>query len=135
MASEEILQSITLPASADLSSNQYELATGTTAAQASVVATRGGNVLGVLQDKSTAAGIAAELGVGGVTKVVAGDSSGMENAIAFMSPLISSSQGRAVPSTQALSNYVWGRALEPLATGSTGIIRALITHEGRGSSE
>ena len=135
MASEEILRNITLPASADLSANQYELASGTTAAQASLVATRGGTVLGVLQDNSTAQGIESKVGVGGVTKVVAGDSSGTANAIAFMGPLISSSAGRAVPSTQSIDDYVWGRALEPLAASSTGIIRALITHEGRGSSE
>ena len=135
MAYEEKLVTVTLPASGDLSASQYKLVDGSTSGQAQVLAARGGNVLGVIQDKSTGAGIGGEVGIRGITKVEAGDSSGMANAIVVGTALISSSNGTAVPSTGDIDHFIWGRAVSPLATGSTGIISANITMEGRGSSE
>lgn len=135
---------ITLDSSGDLSSSQYFLTTMSTASadtagpqtfgRTSIVATRGAFVLGSIQDNSTATGFSTKVAVLGVSKVAAGDTSAMENAITFGTPLISSSVGRAVPSTANIGDYVFGRSLAVLATGATATITVLLTHQGMSSS-
>lgn len=125
MAYEEILQTITYAADEDLSSKQYFCVAASTDGQAKVVATRGATVLGVNQEKSTAAGISTKIGVYGVSKVAAGDTSA-GSAIVAGDMLMSSSVGRAVPTTLNIGDLVFGQALTPLAASVTGTISVLI---------
>lgn len=118
----------TLDATGDMSSDQYKAVTASSSdvsGECAVVATRGGAFVGVLQDKSTAAGIGSRVRNLGITKMVAGDSSGMETAITEGSVVVASSKGQAVPSTASSLHRV-GRALSSLSTGSTGIIKVLL---------
>lgn len=128
MSNDMTLFDITLGSSGDETSNQYKAVIASSAVAAgglAVVAARGGRFTGVLQDKSTAADTASRVRVAGITKMIAGDSSGMETAITEGLPVIASSVGHAVPSTAATDAKI-GTALEPLATGSTGIISVLL---------
>lgn len=116
-----------LESSGDVSDDQYKAVQfSTTNGDNGMIltATRGGTVDGVLQGNSTTA---TSLGVMvyGVSKVVAGDSSAMENAISFGTRLVASSQGHAVPSTGA-GQHLIGISLGTLSTGSTGIIPVLL---------
>ena len=136
MAFELILGSISRKATGDMSSNQYQcvLASSSDAVgEIAVVAVRGGHVTGVLQDKSTAAGLASKVAISGVTKLAAGDSSGMENAITEGAYVMASSLGQAVPTTAA-DLHVIGMALDSLTTGSTGIISVLLSMPSRPST-
>lgn len=128
MTTELKLFDITLNSSGDESSNQYKAVIASSAVASgglAVVATHGGKFVGVLQDKSTAAGIASRVTVAGVTKMQAGASSGHEVAITEGLPLVCSSVGDAVPSSSA-GEAVIGMALESLSSGSTGIIKVLL---------
>lgn len=67
-------QIITLPAGQDLSSDQFKLVALASDGQVDVVATTSTlAVVGVLQNKPSAAGYAAEIMVSGVTKCIAGE--------------------------------------------------------------
>lgn len=88
----------------------------------------GARVDGVIQDAPTAAGRAAAVAIGGITKVNA--SATADPAIAIGSALISSTIGQAIAASTGGTAYVWGRALEAVSTGNSAIISALITHEG-----
>lgn len=128
MTTDLRLFDITLNASGDNTSNQFKAvvaSSATVAGGSSVVSARGGRFTGVLQDKSTAAGIASSIRVLGITKMAAGDSSAMETAITEGLPVMCSSVGQAVPSTAATDAKI-GTALESLTTGSTGIIKVLL---------
>lgn len=117
-----------LESSGDMSSNQYKAVQFSTTNGdngAIVTAARGGAVHGIWQGNSTTA-TALGVMVLGVSKVVAGDSSAMENAISYGTRLVASSQGAAVPSTGA-GQHLIGISLGTLSTGSTGIIPALLT--------
>ena len=117
-----------LQSSGDMSSHQYKAVQASTtnvAGGATVVATRGGAVTGVLQENATQA-TPQRVRVTGVTKLQAGDSSAMENAITEGGKVVASSVGQAVPSTGA-GQHLLGIALEGLSTGSTGIIPVLLT--------
>ena len=128
MTTDLRLFDITPNSSGDESSNQYKGVIASSAVAAgglAVVATHGGKFIGVLQDKSTASGIASLVRVAGITKMQAGASSGMEIEITEGLPLVCSSKGDAVPSSST-GNAVIGMALEQLTTGSTGIIKVLL---------
>lgn len=119
---------LTLRSSGDMSGNQYKLVNASTtnvADGAAKTATRGGGVIGVWQDNSTEQ-THGKVQASGVSKVAAGDSSGMETAITLGSRVVASSQGQAVPSSAAGQHMV-GIALGSLSTGSTGIIPVLLT--------
>lgn len=70
MAYEESLKTITLPAAGDLSGSQYRVVKVNTSGQIELC-TAGAKAVGVLQDKPPAAGMAACVGICGVTKVYA----------------------------------------------------------------
>ena len=109
--------------SGDMSAHQYKaVLDSTTNADegTAVVATRGGRLSGIWQQNSTATE-AGEVMLTGISKVAAGDSSGMDTAITQGSNVVCSSKGAAVPSTGA-GQYLIGQAKESLSTGSTGII-------------
>ena len=125
MTTDLRLFDITLNSSGDESSNQYKACVASSAVASgglAIVAARGGPFTGVLQDKSTAAGIASLVRVAGITKMQAKSS---DTAITEGLPVAVSSEGQAIPSTAAATAKI-GIALEPLATGSTAIIRVLL---------
>ena len=129
MAYEEILQSITGLSSGDLSSYQYSLVRPTTQdpPRYGPVAARGALALGVLQDNTTATGASIKIGVFGVSKVLAGDTSACETDIVPGTALMASSVGRAVPTTASPADHAIGFALAPLTTGTLGTIPMLIS--------
>ena len=132
MTTDLRLFDITLNSSGDESSNQYKAVNASSAVAAgglAVVATHGGTLIGVLQDKSTASGIASLVRVAGITKMQAGASSGHEIEITEGLLLVCSSNGDGVPSSEA-GEAIVGMALEQLSTGSTGIIKVLLGHFG-----
>lgn len=91
-------------------------------------ASAGAVVLGVIQDAPTAAGRAASVAVGGITKVNA--SATADPAITIGSALVSSTIGQAIAASTGGTAFVWGRALEAVSTGNSAVISALITNEG-----
>jgi len=128
MAYEVPILDITLLSSGDMGSYQYravQASTTNAADGATLLATRGGNVTGVWQGNSTQTE-AGKLRVVGVSKMAAGDSSAMANAIAVGDKVVASSVGQAVPSTGA-GQHLLGIALGALSTGSTGIIPVALT--------
>lgn len=129
MAYEYAPESITFPANGDLSSNQYYFATISTGGQMQVSSTAARGVaqpIGIILDKTTAAGQSARLGFAGVCKLVCGDSSQpMPSAIVFGTPLVCSSKGQGVPST-ATGLHIGAYALANLGTGTSATIIPVI---------
>ena len=129
MATDLRLFDITLDASGDHTSDQYKAVVPSTASAsgefAVVTAAAGGRFIGVLQDKSTAAGIASLIRVAGITKMQAGASSGMTAALKEGDVVVASTLGQAVVST-ASGTAKMGITLDALGTTSTGIIRVLL---------
>lgn len=121
MAFEEILSTVTLQADEDLSSKQYFLGALSTDGQFKVATARGQTTFGINQEKSTAAGISTRIGVFGISKVAAGDTSA-GSAIVPGDMLMSSSVGRAVPTTLNIGDLVCGTAVTGLAASVTGTI-------------
>ena len=119
---------LTLLSSGDMSSNQFkgvQASTTNAVDGAIVVAVRGAAPTGVYQDNSTQSE-AGRIMFTGVSKMVAGDSSAMENAISPNTRVVASSVGAAVPSTGA-GQHLLGVSLDALSTGSTGIISVMLT--------
>src|SRR5690242_2744917 len=118
MAVEQKLRAITVPASADLSADQYHFVSVNSDGQLALTGA-GAAAHGVLQDKPTAQGEAAELGVpGGVSKVVAGA------AVNAGAELAADSTGRGVTATTG--DFVAGIALEAAAAANV-VISVLLT--------
>jgi len=127
MATENAVFDFTLTSSGDMSSNQYRAVVASSANVAGGcvrVAARGAAVTAVFQENSTSAR-ASRVRALGITKVAAGDSSALDTAITEGMYLVASSVGQAVPSSAA-DLHAFCLALEPLTTGSTGIIKALL---------
>ena len=76
MSWEAPILDVTLPASADMSGNQFRVVSLTTAGRVQLMTSFLDVPVGVLQDKTTGAGQACKVRVSGITKVVAGGSSG-----------------------------------------------------------
>ena len=134
MAQEQSGQVCSFIASGDLSDKLYHLVTPTTVADMSVkLATADTDkILGVLQNTpSTGGGDAASVMISGISKVAL-DSTGV--AIAKGDTLTATTEGGVQASTSAVTQYRIGIAMEAMASGTTGLIAMLITHEGRGSS-
>jgi hypothetical protein len=71
MSQVEMLRSITRPASGDLSAGLMKFTKLDSSGQAAICSVAGELAIGVLQNKPTAAGQAAEVAVAGVVKVIA----------------------------------------------------------------
>lgn len=71
MAVTQNVSTITVPASGDLSLNQFKFHTINASGQAALTGTLGGRMDGVLANKPTAVGQACELQIDGVPKVIA----------------------------------------------------------------
>jgi hypothetical protein len=109
MAYENHLQCVTLPASADLSAAQFKVVTVNASGQAAV-ANATALAVGVLQNKPTAAGQAATVAFGGVTKVTAGA------AITAGARVTADANGNAIAAATA-GDAVLGVALTGAASG------------------
>ena len=107
-------------ANADLD-NRYRFVTINTSAKVAQVGTAGARADGVLQTPAKS-GLAAEVMVTGVTKLVAGA------AIANTGPITSDNQGRAITATTA-GHHINGIALETAAAAGE-VIAVLLFYKG-----
>lgn len=126
---------LSLQSSGGRSGDQYKAVFATSSAGSSgyaVVAAIGNKLIGVLQENSTEI-TPQRVRVSGVSKVAAGDSSGMETAITQGLAVVASSKGQAVPISSQGQSLI-GYALESLSTGSTGIIAVLLAVGAKSSS-
>ena len=119
MAFEEILESISVPISADLSSKQFYAVVESTIGLA--VAGAGVKCLGVLQDNPDTAGQVANVAVYGVSKVQA--TAGAGGAIAKGAAVESNASGVAIVQS---TGEVLGVALEACSSGETKVISVLL---------
>ncbi len=121
MAYEQTLHTISAPASADLSASQFCFVAVNSSGQL-VLPSAGGDAEGILQDKPNAAGVAGEVGILGVSKLVVGT-----GGVTAGDLLATDVSGKAVTATTG--NKILGRAL---VTGAAGvIIPALIQQKGK----
>lgn len=112
--------------------SRYTPVKSTANASFSKQTTKGGVVLGILQNTPSSGGMG-EIAVTGISKarVVAPT----HTAIGIMDRLIASTVGGLRASTgTTVAYYTVGRALETLAANTTGIIAVLLNHEGSGST-
>lgn len=107
-------------AASDLSNDRYRFVVLNGTGQIARLNTAGGKALGVLQSPAVA-DEAAEVMIGGVTKMVAGA------AIATTGPVTSDAQGRVI--TAATGNTINGTALETAAAAGE-IIAVLLGYGG-----
>jgi hypothetical protein len=122
----------TLTASGDYNdANDQFLCVSSTGTNFTVTATAGMKVLGILQDRPSS-GTPGAICIGGVTKARCAMTS--HAAIAVMDKLRCSTNGSIMPSSANVNNFVIGRALETLASNTTGIITILFRPEGPGST-
>lgn len=113
-------QAISVPASGDLSSDQYKFVVINSSGQLAVVSAAGGDADGVLADKPSAAGRAGKLVYGGKTKVLYGGS------VTAGEKLQSNASGQAI--TAALGDHVLGKALVDGSSGDVGEILLVSKH-------
>ena len=115
MASEERVTTLSLPAAADHSSNQYKFGAVNTSGQVAVCGD-GAKADGVIYNNPAAAGRATTLAIGGRVKVMAG------GAVTVGDDLSSDASGRAVPVVSG--DFTLGTALE--AASAAGDIISMI---------
>lgn len=108
---------VTFPASGDLSAKQYYCASLSTGVQVQVMTSLLDTFIGVIQDKTTAAGISCRVRVEGISKTVAGGTSGLEMAI-LAGHTLCATGGAALPSSSGAGNRIVGQALTNLSTFS-----------------
>ena len=121
MAYEQTLRSIGAPASADLSASQFCFVVVNANGQLALPSA-GGDADGILQDKPNGAGVAGEVGILGISKLLVGT-----GGVTAGDLLATDVNGKAV--TASTGNKILGRAL---ATGAAGtIIPALIQQKGK----
>jgi hypothetical protein len=111
MAYEQGLRSIGVPASADLSSDQFLFVTTNSSGQLALTAA-GAVADGILQDKPNGQGVEGQVGILGVSKVVTGA------AVTAGDALMVDGSGRAITATAG--NWVRARALA--SSGGAGVI-------------
>ena len=121
MAYEHTLRNIGVPASADLSASQFCFVAVNANGQLTLPAA-GGDAEGILQDEPNGAGVAGEVGILGVSKLVVGAA-----GVTAGDLLATDAAGKAA--TAVAGNKILGRAL---TTGAGGvIIPALIQQKGK----
>lgn len=122
-ATEQILQGISLPASADLSAKQYYFVYVDTSGRLAVPSSANINLDGVLQDKPSALGQAGDMCVSGVTKLVTGA------AVAIGDYVTNDNAGKGVTATSGQKAH--GRALT--ASTATGQIITVLLGGPKGT--
>ena len=139
MAVEKALQLVSFPAAADLSGKQYHIVDMESDGEVTSTTGATDSPVGVLQNKPAAAGRAASVAIGGITKVAARSTAGSGD-FAIGTQLVSNAAGKAVKFDGTSKNhYILGRALEATTTGTaagTGnsIIAMQLTYEAYGST-
>lgn len=104
MATENTVVAVPMPVAADYSSaGQYLFVDVNSSGQAVVIAAQGVNAIGVLQDNPAAAGRVGRIAVGGMIKVMSGDTITAGNRIT------SGADGRA--EVAATGDFVLGTAM------------------------
>ncbi len=138
MAVEKGVAPFAFVASGDLSDKQFYLVNQASDGQVQLASTKGVFCLGSLQNDPSAEGESANVQTkaGTVTKVVASATAGAGKTISVGTPLINSSQGKAVKAGGSATFYTIGRAQEVLSSGAAAvrIISMQLTHEGQMSS-
>lgn len=139
MAVEKALQLVSFPAGADLSAKQFHMLEQAADGEVTAANAATDNIVGVLQNKPAAAARAANVAIGGITKVAA-SSTAAGGGFAPGTALVSNAAGKAVEfgGTNAAA-YIVGRSMDTTTTGTaagTGnsIISMLLTYEGEGST-
>jgi hypothetical protein len=127
MAYDNILECVTIPANADLSTGQFYCVALSTDSQAAYQTTAGGVVAGIVQDKSTAAGHGAVVAVKGITKAVVDTST---SAGLAAGAALSASTSATLVSYTTLGAYVVGRLQEAVSSGVLSIAPVMLTFEG-----
>lgn len=112
MAQSEKLCCITRPAGADLSAAQYRFVELTSAGKVTQCNAQGELALGVLQNDPDADTRAAEVAIGGVTKVTLGAT------VAANAKVMTDTTGRAITATA--TNHVLGLCIKGGAVGEVG---------------
>jgi len=132
MAFEFPGQIISLISSGNLSAKQYRPINLSAAGNAVLATTTGGLAIGVLQNTpSTAGGDAASVMIYGVTKAQKDSTTvAVDEGDAIV---VKSTLGGLGRGTAGLG-YILGRAMSPLAAGTTGLFSLLITHQGDAST-
>lgn len=121
MATQQNVQSITLPAGADLSAHQWKLVDVNSTGQAVLVSAANARVLGVLQNDPAAAGREAEVAVAGVVKILTG------GAVAAGDEVEATAAGLIVTASGAGSHII-GKCLVGAASG--GLAEVLLGYRG-----
>lgn len=114
MSYNESLKTISFPASADMSANQYEFVDVNSSGEIAAVTAKGAKAIGVLQDKPSVAGRVGSVGVEGITKVAVGA------AVTAGVEVICDTTSRAIAKDDE-RQFVLGTALET-ATAAGNII-------------
>ncbi len=139
MAIEKGLRTISMPAGADLSAKQFFLVELASDGEVTAINAATDKPFGVLQNKPAAAARAANVAIGGVTKVAMSSTAAGE-AITRGDQLVPMALGRvAKHDGTSANNYVIGTSLTTTTTGTavtTGnqIGSMLLTYEGFGST-
>ncbi len=120
MALDRNLEVISLPAGADLSAYQFRQVMINSGGSVAVSTGSVSPTIGVLMNKPAAAGVAAQVAIGGVSRLWSGGS------VAAGDLVKSEGAGLAITTTTT-GNSVVGRAVSPEATGSAMIFECLIT--------
>lgn len=121
MAKMESVTSITVEAGADLSAGQFRFVEVAADGQVDLVAAAGGDGIGVLLNKPNAAGVAAEVAVMGVAKVVIG-----VGGLTTGNRVQSDASGEAI--VAATGDIVLGRAITGGAAGELASVLLISTH-------
>lgn len=122
---------LTAAANYSSASNQF-LVVRSTGANFTKQTTKGGVALGILQDLPSSGQPGSVLAFG-VSRVRVNTTA--HPKINIGDKLRASTKGGVEGSTGNVNYYVLGRAMDSQSSNSTGIITALITHQGSGSSQ
>jgi len=130
MSVEKGLTPFSFPASASLATKQYFLVKLNSTGGVAIASGVGQQVIGVLQNKPSGIGQAANVQTMGSVVKVSATTTGTRPAVTIGGALIAHSNGEATLSATKGTAYVIGRALEAVTDGNKQIISMLITHEG-----
>jgi hypothetical protein len=118
MAFTQYLETVSLPASGDLSAAQFKLGQINSSGQVAAISGSGVRVDGVIANKPTAAGQPTELQVGGLVKCLAG--AAINPGVEVMS------NASALAITATATNYVFGVYVGSAACASGDMIPVLV---------
>jgi len=113
-ATEGILQSVSIPAASDLSSDQYKFVELDSNGRIGVVDAQGALAFGVLQDTPAAIDRAGNVAVGGLTKITLGGTVASGGFVA--------STAAGLAETASSGDYILGTCVEGGVSGEVGSV-------------